>query len=110
MVGSCARDQMHPDSDVDIVILTNDADRYAAATDWADGIPAGAHLRTRRWGALVEQRFRHPSGLELDIGIAETSWAATDPVDAGTREVVRNGFRPLHDPDGLLARLVAASG
>lgn len=35
-------------------------------------------------------------------------WAATGPVDPGTRSVVRDGFRVLHDSEGLLARLVEA--
>lgn len=34
--------------------------------------------------------------------------AATDPVDPGTRRVVGDGLRILHDPDGLLARLLEA--
>lgn len=108
VVGSCARDEMTAESDIDVVVITDDRARYAATVDWASGIPDGAHLGTRRWGAIVEQRFRLGDGLELDIGIADPSWAATDPVDVGTKGVVRDGFRALHDPDGILARLIQA--
>jgi hypothetical protein len=45
------------------------------------------------------------------VGIAEPAWAATNPVDPGTRRVVTDGLRILHDPDGRLAALaIAASG
>ena len=49
-----------------------------------------------------------PSGLELEIGITATAWAATAPVDPGTRRVVTEGIRVLHDPEHLLAGLVRA--
>jgi hypothetical protein len=48
-------------------------------------------------------------GLEVEVGIAEPVWAATDPVDPGTRRVVTDGLRILHDPDGRLAALAIAA-
>lgn len=33
------------------------------------------------------------------------SWAATDPVDDGTRRVITDGHRVLYDPHGALAAL-----
>ena len=49
-----------------------------------------------------------PSGLEVEVGIAAPSWAATDPVDPGTRRVVEEGMRIIYDPEELLTRLVGA--
>ncbi len=43
------------------------------------------------------------------MGVAEPTWAATDPVDPGTHGVVREGLRILHDPDGRLAALAVAA-
>ncbi len=37
-----------------------------------------------------------------------TAWAGTEPVDPGTRRVVTDGVRVLHDPEQLLADLVRA--
>jgi hypothetical protein len=63
-------------------------------------------VRSEEFGVLIERRLRLPSGLEIEVGIAPTSWAATDPLDDGTHRVVRDGFRILHDRDGLLKNLL----
>ncbi len=102
LVGSWARGAARPDSDVDLVVLTRDRDGYLG---WP-GCDAGwADLRTRWWGPLLERRFRLPGGLEVEIGFAPGSWAA-EPVDPGTARVVTDGLVVLHDPSGLLERLV----
>jgi predicted nucleotidyltransferase len=101
LVGSCARDAARPDSDVDFVLLTHDPNGY---TDLAIGEP----IRTQAWGIITEQRFRTASGLEIEIGIGGPEWASVTPVDPGTRRVVTDGARILHDPTGILAALLNA--
>ena len=61
-------------------------------------------------GPLTERRLLLKGGLEVEVGIAEPSWAATDPVDPGTRRVVTDGLRILHDPDRRLAPLAVVAG
>jgi hypothetical protein len=68
----------------------------------------GSHarvIRTQQWGRLTERRLITAEGLELDVGVVTPDWAATDPVDEGTRRVVADGMVALYDPDGLLAAL-----
>jgi uncharacterized protein len=110
LVGSWARDEQRPDSDLDVVVLTDDPDRYIADAPWADEFRDAELIATRDWGGLTEQRLRFPSGLELELelGVAPVEWASTEPLDPGTRQVVRDGMRVLHDPDQLLAKLAAA--
>jgi hypothetical protein len=43
--------------------------------------------------------------VDIEIGLAPLSWADTDPVDAGTARVVREGFSIVFDPHGTLAGL-----
>lgn len=106
LVGSWARDDAREDSDVDLVLLTDEPDAFIEGVDWIEVIAPGARLiGTGDWGAITERRLRLPSGLEVEIGIGLPSWAATDPVDPGTHRVVQAGFRPLYDASGLLARL-----
>ena len=101
LVGSWARGTAREDSDVDLVVLTDTDDE-----GWIGELVPGAELvRRGNWGAIEERRVRLPSGLEVEIGIGRPSWASTDPLDDGTRRVVEAGFRPLHDPRGLLAAL-----
>ncbi|MFJ9286661.1 hypothetical protein ACIRPE_28475, partial [Kitasatospora aureofaciens] len=59
-------------------------------------------------GIASERRHSTDSGLEVEVGIGSPAWAKTDPVDPGTRRVVTDGARVLHDPAGILAGLLAA--
>jgi GrpB-like predicted nucleotidyltransferase (UPF0157 family) len=108
LVGSWARGAARPDSDVDLVVLTTDRDRYLAGDDWAAGLGASRVVHTQEWGRLTERRLVLDGDLEVEVGVTEPGWAATDPLDPGTRRVVSDGMRILHDPDGRLAALAAA--
>jgi RimJ/RimL family protein N-acetyltransferase len=100
LVGSHARGAARADSDVDLVVLADEAVDVEAL--------GGRLVRTRPWGALTEHRVASDDGLDVEVGVAPTSWAALDPLDDGTTRVAREGLRVLHDPDGLLGALVAA--
>ena len=66
-------------------------------------------VRRAEWGDLTERRIRLPSGLEVEFGFVEPTWADTDPADAGTAEVIADGgLSVAYDPDGLLSRLLAS--
>ncbi|SBT40379.1 nucleotidyltransferase domain-containing protein [Micromonospora auratinigra] len=108
VVGSWARGAARMDSDVDIVVLT-DNPGYAEPEVWT-GLLGGDLSRTARWGPLREIRVRRPSGFEIELGVVPLSWAGTDPVDPGTHRVISDGHRVVHDPAGLLAALAAACG
>ena len=110
LVGSWARNEAREESDVDLVVLTDDPTSYTEDDDWIHELAPGATVvRTGRWSVIAERRFRLPSGLELEIGVGLPSWAATEPIDDGTRRVVKAGFRSLYDPHGLLRNLEVAT-
>jgi peptide-methionine (R)-S-oxide reductase len=104
LAGSQARGTAGPDSDVDLVVVTRDRDGHLG---WAGAGAGWTALRTRRWGPLLERRFRLPGGPVVEVGFVPESWAAV-PADPGTARVISGGFVVLHDPAGVLARLVAA--
>ena len=109
LVGSWARDAAGQDSDVDLVVLTDEPDAYTESEDWIEELAPGASLvRTEDWVAIVERRLLLPSGLEVEVGFGRPSWAATARVDSGTRRVVDDGLHAVYDPRGLLAALVSA--
>ena len=68
----------------------------------------GELIRIRSWGPITEQRFATTSGLEVEIDIGCPAWASVMPVDPGTRRVVTDGARILHDPMRMLATLLRA--
>ena len=109
LVGSWAAGRGRPDSDVDLVLLTDDPASLLRDDSWHRAFGEGAALvRTADFGALLEQRLRLPSGLEVELCIGGASWAGTEPVDDGTRRVVDDGLQVLWDPEGRLARLLEA--
>jgi nucleotidyltransferase-like protein len=107
MVGSWARGEARMDSDVDVVLLTEDAAAFIDSDVWAQEWGAAFIIRTQPWGVLTERRLALASGLEVDVGVVAPSWASLSPLDPGTAKVVAGGLIPLHDPHRLLDALVA---
>lgn len=112
LAGSWARGEARMDSDVDLVVLTTAKDDYLRDESWIEEFCGLRILRTQNWGSLyTERRFALASGLEVEFGVALPAWAATDPPDPGTCEVVRDGkLRAVYDPEGLLERFIRVCG
>ncbi|MET9502727.1 nucleotidyltransferase domain-containing protein [Streptomyces sp. NPDC006622] len=110
LVGSWARGAARADSDVDLVVLTTGPGRCTAEDGLVRELALGELIRNRAWGPVTEWRYVTASGLEVEVGIGSLDWARTDPVDAGTRRVVTDGARPLHDPQGVLEALIQVCG
>jgi uncharacterized protein len=110
LAGSWTRGDARMDSDVDVVLLTEERALYLEDDAWVHEVSGVKLVWTRRWGTVTERRFALPSGLEVELGVAPPSWAATDPVDEGTRRVVADGVSVLYDPKGVLASLLDACG
>jgi GrpB-like predicted nucleotidyltransferase (UPF0157 family) len=111
LVGSWARGEPRLDSDLDVLVLTEAPDAFAASEEWLRELGDPPVIRREQWGPIAEYRVELQSGLEVEFDIGSPGWASTEPIDPGTREVVQGGLRILHDPDDLLTRLaVAVSG
>jgi hypothetical protein len=91
LVGSVARGDARPDSDVDVVLLVDDPARYVERDDWIAELGGVRLLRTQQWGDITERRFALEDGTEVDCGIGAPGWN-------GLPEM-----RMLYDPDGFLA-------
>jgi hypothetical protein len=110
LAGSHATGRARPDSDVDLIVLCDDPGSLLSDRAWLGEFGAVAGVAVEDWGAVTSLRVLYASGLEVEWGLGRPSWAATVPLDAGTARVARDGLRPLHDPNGLLAALVDAVG
>jgi hypothetical protein len=64
--------------------------------------------RVRSWGPITERRFLTDTGLAVEINIGSPDRADVAPVDPGARQVVTDGARILHDPEGVLITLMRA--
>jgi predicted nucleotidyltransferase len=102
LVGSHARGTAAEDSDVDLVILTPDVDRYLLDQSWVSLFGDVAECREEDYGRVTSLRAFYGLGIEAEYGFAAPDWAAA-PIDAGTLRVVTDGMEVLYDPRGILA-------
>jgi uncharacterized protein len=114
MVGSWARGNPRPASDLDLLLLSDLALDYRRRRTWLTEIDfqkAGFRLRSSEgavYGVVWSQHVHLLPAAEVELTFARCSWASTDPVDTGTHAVVRDAFQIIFDRDGILAKLVDA--
>ena len=114
LVGSHARRTARLDSDIDLVLLTVNPEAFRADGSWIEAIDwSAAGVKVTNWGdedygAVWSRRVWLSSGAEAEIGFAPIAWASIVPLDAGTRRVILDGCRILHDPAGSFEHLYEA--
>lgn len=106
IVGSVARGDAGPDSDVDVVLLTTDRDRYLDSNDWVADFGPVRSVELEDYGRVTSIRTVYSDGLEVEFGIAPAHWASV-PLDTGTEQVARDGIVVLLDRDGEATALAA---
>jgi len=104
IVGSYGYGRPRLGSDVDLILLTDDPASYGAWLGILSPVAPGRLIRHQQWGPVTEWRFRRPSGLHVELGVAPPSWADTNPLDPGTARVLADGLQIVHDPQDLLAQ------
>lgn len=107
LVGSWARRAADMASDLDLVVLGDEPDRLLGRDGWWSFLGGARLVRRQAWGVVVEVRLELASGLAVELDVAPATWARV-PLDPGTRRVLGDGARSLHDPDGLLRRALAS--
>ncbi len=90
LVGSHARGQATPDSDVDLVLLTDQPQIYLQDTAWVRhfGKPIGQQVED--YGRLTALRVWYAGGLEVEFGLTTPDWIG-EPLDRGTAQVIVGG-------------------
>jgi ribosomal protein S18 acetylase RimI-like enzyme/predicted nucleotidyltransferase len=107
LVGSHARQQARPDSDIDFVIISDDVTKLENDVSWLNRFGTIVRQAKEKWGSVTAIRVFYDDGQEIEFGLALKSWAAI-PADAGTKRVVKDGMVILKDPDKILEKLKAA--
>jgi predicted nucleotidyltransferase len=106
VVGSHARGTARPDSDVDLVIITDTPRPYLDDATWINIFGQVVRIIDEDWGLLQSRRIFFADGLEVEFGITTRAWAALDPVDDGTRRVIADGAQSVYDPEEVWAALM----
>jgi predicted nucleotidyltransferase len=108
LVGSQARGTARPDSDVDLVVVTETPADLVTDPGWTEYFGAVERQAGEDWGAVRSLRLWYRDGPEVEFGIAAPEWLA-EPLDPGTRDVLRAGYRMLYDRAGDLEAALQAA-
>jgi hypothetical protein len=101
--GSYARNAATESSDVDLVILVRDPQRYLQDQAWVRQFGEPSRQQTEQYGALTSIQVWYSDGGEIEYGLSGKSWAAL-PLDEGTRQVIAGGMRVLFEREFILSR------
>jgi hypothetical protein len=107
-----AGDRQHAEADADVVLIVDDPAGFRTDAAWMTQIDwAAAGLGPGRWsecdyGRACSRHLSFEDGAEVEVSFVPPSWASIDPVDPITRRVAGKGMRVVHDPAGLLGRLL----
>ena len=106
IVGSHARGSPRRESDVDVIVIANDPDRFIDETAWVGRFGRLTSPTVEDYGLVRSLRCVDGAGGEIEFGIAGRDWC-TPPIDAATARVIRDGLLMVYDP-GRHLRLAAA--
>ena len=102
----------HAECDLDVVCVVEDPEQFRSAHDWMRQIDwPSAGLAIKGWsdvdyGYARSRHLTFDGGEEVEVSFVDRTWASTEPVDPMTRRLAGEGLRVLHDPHGLLGKLL----
>jgi predicted nucleotidyltransferase len=108
LVGSHAHGAPRPDSDIDLVLLTDDDSKWIEDHRWAEKFGKVKSTTSENWGVVRTVRVFFAQGSEVEFNFAPLSWSSVDPIDPGTFRVISDGAKILYDPNAALKQLIDA--
>jgi uncharacterized protein len=113
LAGSWARGTARSDSDLDLLILADDPEKYRSDQRWLYHITLPKPFRIvsywgTSYGAVWSCHTLLKPAATLELTFAAIEWSSTNPIDEGTRRVVNDGFHVIIDKDRRLQRIVEA--
>jgi len=106
LVGSHARGQAKPDSDIDLVLLFQDPQPYLTDPSWLSSLGNLLQYQQEAYGKVTSLRVWYADGLEVEFGLADSSWGS-DPGDKGDARVIRDGIIVLFEKNCFLSDRLA---
>ncbi|HUH97210.1 MAG TPA: nucleotidyltransferase domain-containing protein [Anaerolineales bacterium] len=107
-VGSWARGEAGPDSDLDLIILTADPEIYLNDPKWLSEFGEVREVKREDWGPVQTRRAFYQDGSEIEFNFTTKDWAKINPLDEGTVRPVSDGLKIIYDPAQLLRKLEEA--
>lgn len=101
VVGSFARGTAGPDSDVDLVIITTDVQRFLNERTWIEKFGKIRSCELEDYKLVQSLRVVYKDGPEMEFGITSMEWIA-DAQRQSSGEILSGGYRVIYDPDNLV--------
>jgi len=102
LVGSYARGNHNPSSDIDLVLLADRPETYLSDTRWIHRFGEPLRQQTKNWGLVTSLRVWYADGKEVEFGLTSAEWGV-DPSDEGTAQVIRDGLQVLYELGHVLS-------
>jgi predicted nucleotidyltransferase len=96
LVGSHARGEARPDSDIDLVILSATPSKLHDDPSWLGEFGNPLQQVREDWGKVQSLRVWYADGKEVEFGITDEGWMK-EPLDQGTKKVLKNGYRIIYE-------------
>ena len=107
LVGSYARGTEREDSDIDLVIVTNDPKPWLETDEWIKQFGSVRTVDLEDYGLVQARRIRYENGVEVELGLTTSEWLNTAPIDEASLRVLSDGHRILDDKAGLFSAFLA---
>lgn len=105
VVGSYARGSAHEDSDIDIMIITKDPQKYIDDEKWIHIFGDVEKIENEVWTQVKTKRVFYKDGREVEFNFDNETWVKTRPIDSGTKRVITDGMQIVLDKEGMLEDL-----
>lgn len=102
LVGSHARGDASPSSDIDLVILCVNPKSLLDKQEWISMFGKPTQIEKEYWGKVTSLRVWYAQGLEIEFGITNDEWGS-DPTDRGDGQVIRDGLLVLYEIESCLS-------
>ena len=86
---------------MDLVILTDEKGKFLDDPAYFSRFGEISRQSVEHYGRCTSLRVFYEDGREVEFGLVDGAWADV-PLDAGTRQVLSDGFRVLVDKAGIL--------
>ena len=103
--GSHASGKARIDSDVDLIIISDDRLKLINETSWLAQFGNVGSIQLEEYGLVRSLRVHYADGLEVEFGIASRDWCSP-PIDLGTAQVINDGLCSIHDPEDMFKRAI----
>ena len=105
LVGSYANGTANEESDIDLILLVPDPDKYIDDIKWVYQFGVVSDNQIERYGKVTSIRVWYSNGPEVEFGITFPTWASS-PLDKGIQKVIDNGMKVLFERKPILSKHV----